>query len=104
MSSEKSSNTGFLLGLLGIAFVVLKLCKVINWSWWWVTIPFWGGMALVLALLALAGLGWIAKTVYKENFRKNERVKYPVKSKWQERLEEIKAQQIKIREQNAKHN
>lgn len=32
MSKERSSNTGFLLGLLGIAFVVLKLCKVINWS------------------------------------------------------------------------
>ena len=28
-------------GLLGVAFVVLKLCRVINWSWWWVTAPFW---------------------------------------------------------------
>lgn len=34
------------LGLLGVIFVTLKLCHVINWSWWWVTIPFWGGIAL----------------------------------------------------------
>ena len=27
--------------LLGVAFIVLKLCGVINWSWWWVLAPFW---------------------------------------------------------------
>lgn len=27
-------------GFLGVAFVVLKLLGVINWSWWWVTAPF----------------------------------------------------------------
>ena len=31
-----------ILGLLGVAFVVLKLVGVINWSWWWVTLPFYG--------------------------------------------------------------
>jgi len=29
-----------ILGLLGIAFVVLKLTNIINWSWWYVTMPF----------------------------------------------------------------
>jgi phosphoglycerol transferase MdoB-like AlkP superfamily enzyme len=38
------------VGLLGVAFVVLKLCKVIDWSWWWVTLPFWGGLALVISI------------------------------------------------------
>lgn len=28
-------------GLLTIAFIVLKLCNVINWSWWWVLAPIW---------------------------------------------------------------
>ena len=42
-----SGNSISILGLLGIAFIVLKLCKVINWSWWWVTAPFWGGIVLV---------------------------------------------------------
>lgn len=29
-----------LLTVLGIVFVVLKLCGVIDWSWWWVVSPF----------------------------------------------------------------
>ena len=29
------------LSTLGIIFVVLKLCGVISWSWWWVLCPFW---------------------------------------------------------------
>jgi hypothetical protein len=44
-----------ILGLLGVVFVTLKLCNVIEWSWWWVTAPFWG--PLVLAIVALAVLG-----------------------------------------------
>lgn len=55
--SEKSSSSASggigVLGLLGVAFVVLKLTGVINWSWWWVTAPFWGGFALVLVILAI---------------------------------------------------
>ena len=30
-----------LIGLLGIVFITLKLIGVIDWSWWWVTTPFW---------------------------------------------------------------
>lgn len=41
-------------GMLGVAFVVLKLVGVINWSWWWVTLPFWGGLVLGLTLIAIA--------------------------------------------------
>ncbi len=52
-SSSSSSGIG-ILGLLGIVFVTLKLCGVINWSWWYVTMPFWGGIALVLAIVAIA--------------------------------------------------
>jgi len=39
-------------GLLGIAFVVLKLCGVIGWSWWWVTAPFWAPLVLVVGFIA----------------------------------------------------
>jgi hypothetical protein len=45
-----------LLGLLGIAFVVLKLCHVIDWSWWLVTMPFWIVPAALLGIVALAFL------------------------------------------------
>ncbi len=46
------SNIG-VCGLLGVAFVILKLTGVIAWSWWWVTCPFWGGAALAIIVLAL---------------------------------------------------
>ena len=42
MASESSSSIGTLAGLanaLTVAFVILKLCKVITWSWWLVFLP-----------------------------------------------------------------
>jgi len=50
---NSSSNSVGVLGLLGIVFVTLKLTGYIDWSWWWVTIPFWGGAALVIVLTVL---------------------------------------------------
>lgn len=38
-----------LSGLTFIVFLVLKLCGVIDWSWWWVTAPLWGPSALLIA-------------------------------------------------------
>lgn len=38
------------VSLLGVAFVVLKLCNVISWSWWWVTAPFWIIPAFVISI------------------------------------------------------
>lgn len=35
MSESKQSSSGVsTIGLLGIAFIVLKLMGYINWSWW----------------------------------------------------------------------
>jgi hypothetical protein len=58
MSSGKSSSGGTsggisVLGLLGVVFVTLKLCKVIDWSWWWVTAPFWVPAALLVTVLGV---------------------------------------------------
>ena len=38
-------------GLLGIVFIVLKLCGVINWSWWLVLLPLYGPCVLLVAFL-----------------------------------------------------
>lgn len=46
-------GVGF-LGLLTIVFITLKLCNVINWSWWWVTSPLWGGVAVHFAIIAIS--------------------------------------------------
>ena len=38
---------------LFLVFLVLKLAGVIFWSWWWVTIPLWGPVAIMLAIFVL---------------------------------------------------
>ena len=53
-SSNTSSGIG-VVGLLGVVFVTLKLCGVIGWSWWFVTLPFWGGVAIAMPIV-LVGL------------------------------------------------
>ena len=42
-----------ILGLLGVAFVVLKLVGVSKWSWWWVTLPFYGPILLLIVILII---------------------------------------------------
>ena len=46
-----------LLGLVFIVFLVLKLCGVIGWSWWWVTCPLWGPLAIAFAVVVVALIG-----------------------------------------------
>ena len=45
--------------LLGAVFIALKLAGVIGWSWWLVTLPFWGGFALIVALLLFAAFAYV---------------------------------------------
>lgn len=56
MSKNKSSSGGVgFTSLLLLAFIVMKLCKVIDWDWWWVLAPLWmtGAAAFVLFVLYL---------------------------------------------------
>ena len=50
------------LTIVGIVFVVLKLIGTINWSWWWVLLPFYGPTVLVLLLI---GLGVICTMLFR---------------------------------------
>ena len=46
---------------LGIAFIILKLCKVIDWAWIWVLAPIWINWALSAIILVIALIiDWIA--------------------------------------------
>lgn len=52
MSKETTIQIGpGFSGLLTIAFIVLKLTHVINWSWVWVLSPLWIGLAITLLFL-----------------------------------------------------
>ena len=62
MSSENyGSGIGF-LGVLQIIFIVLKLCNVLQWSWWMVFIPAYisAGLTIILIVLAII-LNWSYK-------------------------------------------
>lgn len=51
-SSGASTGIGF-SGLLTIAFIVLKLVGVIDWSWIWVLSPLWISTAIVLVIIVV---------------------------------------------------
>lgn len=51
-------------GLVFIVFLVLKLCGVIGWSWWWVTSPLWIPFALVLAFGIIAGIIYLILNIF----------------------------------------
>lgn len=49
--SKKSSASFPLASVLLVLFIALKLCHVINWSWWWVMSPLW--ISVVVALIGV---------------------------------------------------
>ena len=67
--SDTSTSSGGGIGIFGLLGVVFVTCKIIGvapiagWSWWWVTAPFWGGIAFTFAMLgvmAAIALIWTA--------------------------------------------
>lgn len=65
MSNTSSSSSGGIgiLGLLGIVFIVLKLTDTIDWSWWWVTVPFWGGFAVAAVCLFIYAIVLVIQAI-----------------------------------------
>ena len=54
MDNNKSTNKGIgFTGLLTLAFIVLKLCGVVTWSWWWVLSPIWISIGVCAMLLII---------------------------------------------------
>lgn len=56
MNNERNNTTaggiGF-CGLLAVAFIVLKLTGVINWSWLWVLAPLWIPAVIAVGILLI---------------------------------------------------
>ena len=59
-NNSNSSNGGIVfVGLLTIVFITLKLCEVINWSWWFVLSPIWVPIIIAIPIaLALLAFNW----------------------------------------------
>ena len=54
-NKNNGASGGLGLGtVLFLIFLVLKLCNVITWSWWWVTSPLW--ISAILWVLILVGV------------------------------------------------
>lgn len=71
-TSSSSSVTEFLTGLLTISFIVLKITKNIDWSWWWVLSPLW---ITILAGLGLILIGYLYAYIrYKLKLKKFKRL------------------------------
>lgn len=68
MSTTKHDNkyNVRLNDVVQIVLVILKLCNLINWSWWLVLIPTW----VSLGFLAIQGIVFMTK--YKTEIRTKE--------------------------------
>jgi hypothetical protein len=69
---QQSSGISF-AGLLFLLFLGLKLGgvgQVATWSWWWVTAPLWGGVAIVIGLILIGIVGVIFMTLIKYIYKK----------------------------------
>lgn len=54
MDNKSSSGGGIgFVGLLTIVFIVLKLTRVISWSWWWVLSPIWISVLIFLVAVII---------------------------------------------------
>lgn len=54
-NGNASGGIGF-VGLLTIAFIVLKLCGRVTWTWVWVLSPIWIAAALVIIVTIIVFL------------------------------------------------
>lgn len=51
----QKNGLGFTTALT-LAFIILKLCNVITWSWIWVLAPLWIMWAFVLIIAVILGI------------------------------------------------
>ena len=60
MNNSTNKSSSITLSLLLVAFIVLKLCGVIDWSWWWVLSPVWISLVIgIIVFVAVLIIGFI---------------------------------------------
>lgn len=58
VTASSSGGISF-AGLLTIVFIVLKLLKVINWSWLWVLSPLWISFVLFVIIVVIVAIFFV---------------------------------------------
>ena len=53
MENKGSSHGIGFIGLLQIAFIILKLINVLSWSWIWILSPIWISALFVIGFIIL---------------------------------------------------
>lgn len=99
--SSNSKTTGGGISFFGIVFLILMTLKlaeigeVADWSWWLITLPLWGPMAIIGVVVILGGIITMIKYRNRDRrFRKRHGLDVPgtpKKSSFQKRLEEMEA-------------
>ena len=66
MNENNKSGIGF-FGLLQIAFIVLKLCQVIDWDWVAVLSPILAGVSIMLMAILIGVILGTVKAIRKKH-------------------------------------
>jgi hypothetical protein len=64
-TNVRGGGIGF-FGLLAVAFIVLKLTRVISWSWVWILAPLWAPVCLAVLVV----ICWIIGEIVKDKSKK----------------------------------
>jgi hypothetical protein len=77
-------------GLLQVVFITLKILGKITWSWWFVLMPTWIGIALFLFLVGIVVVVSLISAKREGGITSGRGI---AKTKWQDRLDEMKRKQ-----------
>ena len=56
--------------ILFLIFLVLKLTKQIDWSWWWITSPLWISLVLLVVIVLVVVITRFVIAIYKGFIKK----------------------------------
>ena len=53
------SNSLSLSAIVFVVLITLKLSGVIDWSWWWVTLPLWWWVPMMILIFIVVGIAGV---------------------------------------------
>lgn len=72
-NKSSGSSGGIFWTLLAVAFIVLKVTRLIDWPWVWVLAPIWIPVGIVLAAIVVVLIVVLTKETIRSLERRNRR-------------------------------